>query len=167
MLKALQTLLKGDIIKQKHRRNCLMSMQQSLSVNQISILLWIKALNEFKGEGFEDATFDQKFVAFEAVEDTGFTRAEYDENIGFWIKNGVIEEDEITHEYTISAKGEELFNHLDKMSNYKDETIANMFNLVLKLKDLRSILDCVKKHPQEVMMGIGLVLQFAQLVVAM
>lgn len=144
-----------------------MSMQQSLSVNQISILLWIKALNEFKGEGFEDATFDQKFVAFEAVEDTGFTRAEYDENIGFWIKNGVIEEDEITHEYTISAKGEELFNHLDKMSNYKDETIANMFNLVLKLKDLRSILDCVKKHPQEVMMGIGLVLQFAQLVVAM
>ena len=69
-----------------------MNKTQTLTAEQVSILLWLKALDDFKGEGFENSSFDEKYQAFEAVEDTGFSREEYNNYVDFWINNKVIEE---------------------------------------------------------------------------
>lgn len=61
MLKALKTLLKGDIIKENAWRIKLMGTQQQLTTEQVSILLWLKALNDFKGEEFENSSFNDKY----------------------------------------------------------------------------------------------------------
>ena len=71
-----------------------MGVQQALTTEQVSILLWLKTIDDFKGEGYETATFNEKYDAFEAVEDTGFTREEYDSYVGFWKRNGIIDEDQ-------------------------------------------------------------------------
>ena len=73
MLKALKTLLKDDIINPNTKGGFIMGVQQALTTEQVSILLWLKAIDDFKGEGYETATFNEKYDAFEAVEDTGFT----------------------------------------------------------------------------------------------
>lgn len=82
-----------------------MGTQQVLTTEQISVLLWLKVLDGFKREGFENATFDEKYNAFEAVEDTGISRETYDKCVEFWINNGVVKESVFTHEYSISKKG--------------------------------------------------------------
>ena len=44
-----------------------MNKTQTLTAEQVSILLWLKALDDIKGEGFENSSFDEKYQAFEAV----------------------------------------------------------------------------------------------------
>lgn len=142
-----------------------MGAQQKLTAEQVSILLWIKALNDFKGEGFEDSTFDEKFQAFEAVEDTGFSREEYDTYIDFWIKNKVLEENAQTHELTITAQGKRLFELIESEGVKSDDEVKAILIFGKVMITLKKIVDCVKNHPQEVISIIGLCLQAAQLVI--
>lgn len=143
-----------------------MGTQQALTTEQISVLLWLKVLDEFKDEGFENATFDEKYDAFEAVEDTGISRETYDKCVKFWINNGVIKESVFTHKYSISKKGQELFKHLDELQDSTDSAVSATVNELLKANTLCSIHEFIKKHPQETLMVMGLALQVAQIVVA-
>ena len=126
MLKALKTLLKDDIINPNTEGGFIMGVQQALTTEQVSILLWLKTIDDFKGEGYETATFNEKYDAFEAVEDTGFTREEYDSYVGFWKRNGIIDEDKHTQEYSISKKGKKLFKQLDEMKESSDKEIEQL-----------------------------------------
>lgn len=143
-----------------------MGTQQVLTTEQISVLLWLKVLDEFKGEGFKNATFDEKYSAFEAVEDTGISRETYDKCVEFWKNNGVIKENVFTHEYSISKKGQELFKHLDELQDSTDSAVSATVNELLKANTLCTIHEFIKKHPQETLMVIGLALQVAQIVIA-
>lgn len=143
-----------------------MGTVKDLTSRQVSILLWLKVLYDFKGEGFEAATFNEKFDAFEAVEDTGFTREEYDSYVNFWKCNGIIDENKQTHEYSISKKGQKLFQQLDEMKDSSDKEIADTLKGLLKANDLSIILEFVSNNKQEILMVLGLALQVAQLVVA-
>lgn len=49
MLKALKTLLKDDIINPNTKGGFIMGVQQALTTEQVSILLWLKAIDDFKG----------------------------------------------------------------------------------------------------------------------
>lgn len=139
---------------------------QQLSIEQISVLLWLKVLDEFKGEGFENATFDEKFNAFEAVEDTGFSREDYDRHVEFWKNNGIIKESKKGHEYSISKKGQKLFKQIDEMQGSIDSEVADTVQKLLKANDLFLIHEFVKTHQQETLMVIGLALQVVQIVIA-
>ena len=165
MLKALKTLLKDDIINPNTKGGFIMGVQQALTTEQVSILLWLKAIDDFKGEGYETATFNEKYDAFEAVEDTGFTREEYDSYVGFWKRNGIIDEDKHTQEYSISKKGKKLFKQLDEMKESSDKEIADTLNNLSKASDLSAIHTFVKNHPQEILLIISLALQVVQIVV--
>lgn len=143
----------------------MMTTQQQLTPEQSSVLLWLKVLDEFKGEGFENATFDEKYDAFESVEDTGISRETYNKCVKFWINNGVIKESVFTHEYSISKKGHELFKHLDELQNSTDSAVSTTVNELLKANTLYSIYEFIKKHPQETLMAMGLALQVVQIVI--
>lgn len=143
-----------------------MATQQELTTKQVSILLWIKALNDFKGEGFEDSTFDEKFHAFEAVEDTGFSREEYDTYVDFWIENKVLEENAKTNELSITKQGKRLFELIESEGAKSDDEIKAVLNSGKKQTTLDRIVECVRKHPQEIIGIVSLCLQGAQLAVS-
>ena len=53
MLKALKTLLKDDIINPNTKGGFIMGVQQALTTEQVSILLWLKAIDDFKARGMK------------------------------------------------------------------------------------------------------------------
>lgn len=140
--------------------------KRQLSVSEVSVLLWLKALDEFNSEGYENASFDKKFEAFVAVEAAGFTREEYDKNVGFWIKQGIIDVKKDTNEYLISKKGKKLFEQIDKLKDADDEEVRETVNNILSLSLSDKIINYVKAHPQEVIGVIGIALQLTQIVIA-
>ena len=103
-----------------------MGTQQALTTEQVSVLLWLKALNDFKGEGFENSSFDEKYQAFEAVEDIGFTWEEYESYVDFWIKNKVIKESSKTHELSITKQGQKLFELINAEGEKSDAEIKEV-----------------------------------------
>lgn len=167
MLKALKTLLKEDIINQKHMEDMGdMGTSQLITENQVSVLLWIKVLNDFKGEGYENASFNEKFQAFEAVEDTGLTRKEYEEIVDFWVASGVFKEKKRVYEISLTKKGKALFEIIDNMENDSDKEVRDALNELKDKNSLESIIEYVKQNPETVIGVIGLALQLAQLTVA-
>lgn len=108
-----------------------MGTQQQLTTEQVSILLWLKALNDFKGEEFENSSFNDKYDAFEAVESAGFSREEYDKHVDFWIKNKVIKEKSKTQELSISKKGQKLFELINAEGEKSDSEIKEVLQVDL------------------------------------
>lgn len=160
-------MLKEDIINQKHLE-AMGDMETSklLSENQVSVLLWLKALNDFKGEGFENASFNEKFQAFEAVENTGINRKEYEDIVDFWVASGVFKEKKRVYEISLTKKGEALFEIIDNMEKDSDKEVRDALNELKNKNTLESIIEYVKQNPQIVIGVIGLALQLAQLTVA-
>lgn len=143
-----------------------MNKTQTLTAEQVSILLWLKALDDFKGEGFENSSFDEKYQAFEAVEDTGFSREEYNNYVDFWINNKVIEENSDTQELSITKQGQKLFELIDAEGDKRDAEIKEVLQADLSKTPIDKVISCVKAHPQEVIGIIGLCLQGAQIIIS-
>lgn len=83
----------------------------------------------------------------------------------FWKRNGIIDEDKHTQEYSISKKGKKLFKQLDGMKESGDKEIADTLSNLSKASDLSAIHTFVKNHPQEILLIISLALQVVQIVV--
>ena len=143
-----------------------MGTQQKLTTERVVILLWLKALDDFKGEGFEDSSFNEKYQAFEAVEDTGFSRDEYDKCVDFWIGNKVIKEDSKTHELSITKQGKKLFELIEEAGAKEDSEIKEILQARLEQTSFDRIVKYVKEHPQEAISIIGLCLQGAQIFIS-
>lgn len=143
-----------------------MNKTQTLTAEQVSILLWLKALDDFKGEGFENSSFDEKYQAFEAVEDTGFSREEYNNYVDFWINNKVIEVNSETQELSITKQGQKLFELINAECDKSDAEIKEVFQADLSKTPIDKVISCVKAHPQEVIGIIGLCLQGAQIIIS-
>lgn len=138
---------------------------QQLNTEQVSILLWLKALYDFNGEGFEDSSFNDKYYAFEAVEDTGYTREEYDEYVDFWIANKVINKK--GGKLSISKQGKKLFALIDDAGNEEDSEIKNILQAKLEKTPLDDIVDFVKSHPKEIIDIISVCIQGAEIVIGL
>lgn len=119
-----------------------MKKKHKLSETQISVLLWLKVLDDFHGDGFENSTFNEKFNAFEAVEDTGISREEYDASVDFWIKKGIIKKSLLTKELSISRRGKRFFK---KLENEDSSLIAYFFNT----NSIQKLFDEIKKWVAE------------------
>lgn len=143
-----------------------MGTQQTLTTEQVSILLWLKALDDFKGEGFENSSFNEKYQAFEAVEDTGFSREEYDNYVDFWINNKVIEVNSDTQELSITKQGQKLFELINAEGDKSDAEIKEVLQVDLLKTPIDKVISCVKAHPQEVIDIIGLCLQGVQIIIS-
>lgn len=143
-----------------------MNKTQTITAEQVSILLWLKALDDFKGEGFENSSFDEKYQAFEAVEDTGFSREEYNNYVDFWINNKVIEENSDTQELSITKQGQKLFELIDAEGDKRDAEIKEVLQADLSKTPIDKVISCVKAHSQEVIGIIGLCLQGVQIIIS-
>lgn len=115
--------------------------KDELMEKRISVLLWLKALNDFKGEGYEDSTFHEKYEAFDEVEETEeFSSGEYEDGVSFWIAKGIIVQDDITDELSVSEQGEKLFGLINSKSD-KEASRIIMKQLSNKKKiDLKEVL---------------------------
>lgn len=143
-----------------------MGTQQALTTEQVSVLLWMKALNDFKGEGFESSSFDEKFHAFEAVEDIGFSREEYEKYVNFWVDSKVIKEDAETHELSITKKGNKLFELINAEGDKRDSEIKEVIQADLQRTTIDKVAKIVKDNSQEIIGIIGLCLQGAQIIIS-
>lgn len=141
------------------------TQEQVTAVEQVSVLLWLKALNDFKGEGYEDSTFNEKYEAFENVEDTGISREMYDACVDFWIAKNILKRDNITEELFITEQGKNLFAFIDSKGAESSNEVKDIICYTSKKPTpINKIIEIIKKHPQETLMIISGALQAAQIV---
>lgn len=141
--------------------------QQGLTENQVSVLLWLKALNDFKGEGYEDSTFNEKYVAFENVEDTGIEVEEFVNCVDFWIENKVLKRDSESDELSLTEQGEKLFTLIDAKGIQSDEEVKAILEIAQNLAKVKEVIKLVKENPDKVLAFINLCLQAAQIAVTL
>lgn len=140
-----------------------MSKKITLTEQQISVFLLMKLLNDFRDEGYENATFNEKYDAFEAVESAGISREDYDNCVAFWIDNGIIRDSGEEHIYSITKKGEKIFKKLDELKDSSDEKVAKAVREMMEQSTTKAIFQWIKGHPQEALMIFGLLLQMIQI----
>lgn len=140
-----------------------MSKKITLTEQQISVFLLMKLLNDFRDEGYENATFNEKYDAFEAVESAGISREDYNNCVAFWIDNGIIRDSGEEHIYSITKKGEKIFKKLDELKDSSDEKVAKAVREMMEQSTTKAIFQWIKGHPQEVLMIFGLLLQMIQI----
>lgn len=139
-----------------------MGTQIDLTQNQISVLLWLKVLNDFNEDEFVNSTFDEKYQAFETVEDIGISRIEYESCVDFWVKSKILSKKRITDELSISKHGEKLFDLLEQEESGK---VIALFLKEQKNKiDLKTIGGWVTAHYMEIVTIIGTCIQTADFV---
>lgn len=140
-----------------------MSKKITLTEQQISVFLLMKLLNDFRDEGYENATFTEKYDAFEDVESAGISREDYDNCVAFWIANGIIRDSGEEHIYSITKKGEKIFKKLDELKDSSDEKVAKAVREMMEQSTPKAIFQWIKEHPQEALMIFGLLLQMIQI----
>lgn len=138
-----------------------MGTQQQLTEDQITVLIWLKALDDFKEGSFAKSEFSEKYRAFEAVEDTGYSREEFESSVEFWVKNNVLEENE-DEELSISKQGKKLFKLLEDEQNAK--IISDFLNSNPNGIDIEEIKEWVKANYPNIIAALGLCLQLADFV---
>lgn len=139
--------------------------QQGLTENHVSVLLWIKALNDFKGEGYENSTFNEKYVAFENVEDTGIEVEEFVDCMNFWIENKILKRNNEADELSLTEQGEKLFTLIDTKGIQSDEEVKAILEMAKNSFNVKDIIDLIKMNSDKVFAFMNLCLQAAQIAV--
>lgn len=126
-----------------------MEKQKEFTEAQISILLWLKALDDFKEGSCKDKTFTEKYNEFEEVDAIGFTSKEYMDTVDFWVGCGILKDEEVG--YSISEKGKELFKKLDEMQGMEDEVIRKKLNNIKNITEMMyATKEFIKGHYPEI-----------------
>lgn len=141
------------------------TLHNELAEKRISVLLWLKALNDFKGEGYEDSTFGEKYVAFENVEDTGIEVDEFVACVDFWIKNKVLKRNRRTGKLSITRRGKKLFKSIDNNGIQSDEEVRAILEMSKNPFKIKEVIELIKMNPDKVFAFIGICLQAVQIVV--
>lgn len=133
-----------------------MEKQQDFTEAQVSILLWLKALDDFESSACK--TFNEKYNAFEEVDGTGYTGTEYMELVDFWAGRGILKEEE--KGYSLTETGKKLFKKLDEMEGRSDEEVRKKLNDIRNVKEkMDEIKEFIKDHLPEILTAISLTLQ--------
>ena len=127
----------------------------------VAVLFWLKVLNDFKDGKFENATFNEKYVAFEAVEDTGVSREQYEKCIEYWVKKKVLNRNYFTKELKVSDEGKRLFAELD---NQTQNEVNELLKQLGALHTLKEILKFVQEHYSDIVSTLGVILAIVQIV---
>lgn len=126
----------------------------------LAVLFWLKVLNDFKDGKFENATFNEKYIAFEAVEDTGISREQYEECIEYWVEKKVLKRNILTKKLKVSDKGKRLFAELD---NQTQKEVNELLKQLGALHTLKEILKFVQEHYSDIISTLGVILTAVQL----
>lgn len=127
----------------------------------VAVLFWLKVLNDFKDGKFENATFNEKYMAFEAVEDAGVSRKEYEDCIEYWVKKKVLKRNIFTRKLKVSDKGKRLFAELD---NQTQNEVNELLKQLGALHTLKEILKFVQEHYADIISTLGVILSIVQIV---
>ena len=145
MRKALKTLLKGDIIKEKLRRIKEMSTkEQEFTLNQVSVLMWVKALNDFKNPDCPNDTLDDKIEKFDN-ETANIDIDTFKDGLEKMCSIGVLELSGEEQVYQLTANGKALMAALSAAKGFSDETMKKILNGTIKMVDF------VKEHKSEIL----------------
>lgn len=142
-----------------------MGTQQRVTENQVSVLLWLKALYDFKGEGYENSTFNEKYVAFENVEDTGIEVKEFVACVEFWVKNKVLEKNVDTEELSLTKQGKKLFTLIDDKGIQSDEEVKAILEMAKNPTEIKEVGKKIKINADQIFTFINLCLQIAQITI--
>lgn len=135
--------------------------KQLTEEKSIAVLLWLKTLNDFKEGEFAESTFNDKFEAFEAVEDTGFSREDYEAGVEFWVMGKVLERNKKTQELSVSIQGKKLFELLE----VKGEGVVEEFiKRGIIGMTVGEIVEWVKEHKSEIIEVLGLCISLTDLI---
>lgn len=124
-----------------------MGTQQELTTEQISVLLWIKALNDFKDADCPDDTLDDKIMKFDLIS-AGISSECFKDSMQAFENMEIISIDDEDQVYRLTTKGKALMVGMSAIKNFSDETVKNLFNGSVKA------IDFAKEHKSEI---IGLV----------
>lgn len=138
-----------------------MGTQLQLTEDQITVLVWLKLLDDFKEENFAKSKFCEKYEAFEAVEDTGYSREEFESSVNFWVNNNVLKKNS-DKELSITRQGKKLFKLLEDEQNAK--IISDFLKNNQKCVDIEAIREWVKANYTNIIAALGLCFQLADFV---
>ena len=145
MRKALKTLLKGNIIKEKLRRIKEMSTkEQEFTLNQVSVLMWVKALNDFENPDCPNDTLDDKIEKFDN-ETANIDIDTFKDGLEKMCSIGVLELSGEEQVYQLTTNGKALMAALSAAKGFSDETMKKILNGTIKMVDF------VKEHKSEIL----------------
>jgi len=120
-----------------------MGTQQELTTDQVAVLMWVKALNDFKDPDCPNDTLDDKIEKFDLIS-ADLSSTTFLDGMNAIKELGVIDvvgDEEI---YRLTDKGKALMVALSAIKGLSDETIKNILNGSIKVKDF------VIEHREEI-----------------
>lgn len=131
-----------------------MENKHGITLEQTSVLLWIKALNDFTDVDNAQDTLGIKLNKFD-VESADFERADFICGIEALCKLGVLKQNEEEQEIELTMAGKSVLNALSTIKCLSDEAIHKILNGTINMVEF------VKEHGIEIMSVVsGILIKF-------
>lgn len=134
----------------------MITKNQEITLEQTSILLWIKALNDFTEADTPDDTLDVKINKLD-VESIGLERETFEKGLHDLCEMEILRQSEAEQEIELTMLGKAVMAALSTMKCLPDETVQKILNGTI------NTIEFVKEHRTEILNVITLVfMQFRQ-----
>ena len=114
-----------------------------LTVEEVSVILWIKALYDFKNPNCPNDTLDDKLKKFDFTT-ANLYREDYENGIAALIDLGALVIDAEDNVAKLTTKGNLLMVSLSAIKDFSDETVKNIMNGSIIVSDF------VVEHRKEI-----------------
>lgn len=134
----------------------MMAKNQEITLEQTSVLLWVKALYDFTDANAPDDTLDVKINKLD-VESIGFEREAFEKGLTELCDIGILRQSEAEQEIELTMLGKAVMTALSTVKCLPDETIQKILNGTI------NTVEFVKEHGAEILNVVTLVfMQFRQ-----
>lgn len=117
--------------------------QKELTVEEVSILLWIKALNDFTDPDIPEDTLDSKINKFE-VESAGIEREVFEKGIEAICELGILRESGSEPEIELTTQGKAVLTALSTIKGLSDESVQKILTGTI------NVIKFAKEHKEEI-----------------
>lgn len=146
MLKALQNLLKGDIIKEKIPRGLKFMANEKYTLSEINVIMWLKALYDFVNPDFPNDTFDDKMMKFR-YKTADIETEDLQSVLEKLMNQGIVDLSTGRCEFTL--KGITIMKALSAIKDLSDKTIQAIVNGTI------DVTEYVKEHLIDILEILG------------
>lgn len=114
-----------------------------LTVEQVSVLLWVKALEDYRNEKHPEETLDEMIQQFDLTS-IDMSDEEFMDGLDALQSIGVIDKKGEEQIYELTKSGEKLMIALSAVKGFSDETVQKIFNGTIRARDF------VLEHKDEI-----------------
>ena len=130
MLKALQSLLKDDIMTKENKGGSVMSINEKITTKEcVEVLLWVKVINDYCDKEFAQDAFDSKLANFlenYSEQEMGMVFETFVLGLKTMVSHKLLEYDEENRAYEITKRGEGVVDALTQAEILTDKVVQQI-----------------------------------------